>query len=80
MLGSVVSFEACCQWALLNVQITRHYPTINIYCIEVQFYPSVSNVHAGFFHVSIIHRTVTGTTCAYVIILMHAYAHGGWGH
>ena len=34
MLGRVVSFRACCQWALLGVQITRHYPTIQIYCAE----------------------------------------------
>ena len=27
-LGRVVSFEACCHWALPSVQITRHYPTI----------------------------------------------------
>ena len=27
-LGRVVSFEACCQRALLSVQILRHYPTI----------------------------------------------------
>ena len=27
-LSRVVSFEACCQRALLSVQITRHYPTI----------------------------------------------------
>ena len=27
-LGRVVSFEACCQWVLLSVQITRHYLTI----------------------------------------------------
>ena len=27
-LSSVVSFEACCQLALLSVQITSHYPTI----------------------------------------------------
>ena len=30
MLGVlwVVNFEACCQWVLLSVKITRHYPTI----------------------------------------------------
>ena len=28
MPGRVVSFEAYCQWVLLSVQITRHYPTI----------------------------------------------------
>ena len=32
-LGSVVSFEACCQWALLSVQITRHYPTFDFSCV-----------------------------------------------
>ena len=35
LLGRVVSFEACCQWALFGVQITRHYPTIEIYCTEI---------------------------------------------
>ena len=28
-LGRVVSFEACCQWVLHIVQITRHYATID---------------------------------------------------
>ena len=31
----VVSFEACCQWTLLIVQITRHCPTILVYCTGV---------------------------------------------
>ena len=24
----VASFEACCQWAILTVPLTKHYPTI----------------------------------------------------
>ena len=27
-LCRVVSFEACCQWARIRVQITKHYPSI----------------------------------------------------
>ena len=27
-IGRIVSFEACCQWALLSAQITRYYSTI----------------------------------------------------
>ena len=36
LAGKVVSFEACCQWALLSVQITRPVtlPYYSIYCIE----------------------------------------------
>ena len=34
-LGRVVSLEACCQWALLSVRITRCHPTIKLYCPEV---------------------------------------------
>ena len=37
-LGRVVSFEACCRWALvMSVLITRRYPTILIYCTELHF-------------------------------------------
>ena len=35
-LGRVESFEALCQGALLSVQITRHHPTIYLYCTEVR--------------------------------------------
>ena len=60
-LGRVVSFGACCQWALRSVQITRLvtlYPTVQK-CI---FYSSVSKGHAGSFHVSVLHRTLTWST------------------
>ena len=52
-------FEACCQWALLNVQIiTLLFPLT----VQKYMYPPVSKVHAGSFHVSVIHRTLTWTT------------------
>ena len=45
-----------------SVHITRHYPTIYIYCTEVAcIYPSVSKVHAGSFRVSVILWTLTWT-------------------
>ena len=46
-------------------------------------YPSVSKVHAGCFsRVSVIHRNsdMDLQRAAYVIILVRAYAHGGWAH
>ena len=83
-LGRVVSFEVCCQWALLSVQITRHYSIVFKFTGGKYIYPFVSKVHAGSFRVSVIHRNLTWTTGAnkraYVIILRRAYTHGGWAH
>ena len=59
-LGSVVSFEARCQWALLSVQIIRHYPAMSLHCAEVHL--SFCKVHACFhIRVSVIHQTLTWT-------------------
>ena len=75
------SFEACCQWALLDVQII----TLLFTFTEKKYtYPSVSKVYAGSFRVSVIHRTRTWTTGSLMcvhdhIILTHAYTHGGLG-
>ena len=86
-LGRVVSLEACCQWALLSVQITRHYTTLQFkFTVKKYMYPSVSKVHAGSVRVPVIHRTLTltkGSLSAYVIILISVcilYTHGGWVH
>ena len=69
-----VSFEACCQWALLSVQITR-LVTLPYYLLyRSTFYPCVSKVHAGFFHVSVIHWSLTGTTGSLTCIHGHSYA------
>ena len=70
--GREVSFEACCQWALLNVQITRHYPTIYIYSTEVHL--SICKVHVGSFRVSVIHRTLTWTSRFLSCVTDHSYA------
>ena len=61
VLGRVVNFEACCQWAILSVQISRlvtlpYY--LNILYVQKYSYPSVSKVHAGSFCVSAMHRTL----------------------
>ena len=73
VLGKVVSFEACCQWGLLTVQITRHYL---LFKLTVQKYidPSVSDVHAGSFPVSVIHQTLTWTTGSLTCVHDHSYA------
>ena len=77
-LSMIVSFEACCQWALLRVPITR---LVTLpYCIETTFYPSVSKVHTGCFRVSIIHRTLIWTTGFLACIHDHScawYIHTG---
>ena len=45
-LGRVVSFETCCQWALLSGQLT----TILFKITEQKYmYPSASKVDAGLF-------------------------------
>ena len=85
-LGSVViSVEAFCQWALLSVQIIRHFPTIYIFCTEVHLsFCTVSKVHAGSFRASVIHRTLIKTTGTLTYVRDHYYAcvytHGGWAH
>ena len=53
------SFEACCQWALLNVQIITLLFQLTV---QKYIYPPDSKVHAGFFHVSVVHQTLTWTT------------------
>ena len=40
----------------------------------------VLQVHAGSFRIFVIHRTLTWTKRAYVIILMRVYTYGGWAH
>ena len=56
-LRSVVRFEACCQWALLSVQITERYHTIK-FNVQKYIYPSVNKVHAGSFCVSVISQVI----------------------
>ena len=55
------SFEACCQGALLNVQIIA---LLFPFIVQKYIYAPVSKVHAGSFHVSAIHWTRTWTTGA----------------
>ena len=55
-LGRVVSFEACCQWALLRAQITTL--LFELMYRSTYMYPSASKVHAGSVRVSVIHRTL----------------------
>ena len=46
-LGRVVSFEACCQWTLHSVKITRLVTLPTLKCtIQEYIYPSVSKVSA----------------------------------
>ena len=83
VLGRVVTFEleACRQWMLVSVQITRHYPAQVLFTFTVHKY-----IYHWSFCVSVIHRTLTWTTgsliYAYVIILMCAYIYiqTGVGH
>ena len=64
------SFEPCCQWALLNVQIiTLLFPFTVQKCILL-----TGKVHAGSFRVSVIHRTLTWTTGSLTRILDHSCA------
>ena len=67
------SFEACCQWALHNVQIitllfqftVQKYispPDSKVHAGLKYISPPDSKVHAGFFHVSVVHQTLTWTT------------------
>ena len=51
-LGRVVSFETCCKWALLGVQIARlvtHYPTTKFTVQKYIIYLSVTKAHTGSF-------------------------------
>ena len=83
MVGRVESFQVCCQWMLLSVRITGHYPTTSIYCTEV---------HLSFWVLSCFRnppnwRGLQDLYQAYVVILMRerisyvrAYTHWGWAH
>ena len=59
--------------AILSVQIIGHYPNIWIYC-KKHIYPFVNNVHAGGFHVSVIHRSLTWITGSLTCVRDHSYA------
>ena len=50
-LGRAESFEACCQWALLSVQITRRYTLRFKFTVHKYIYSSVRKVHAVSFRV-----------------------------
>ena len=65
------SFEACCQRALLNVQISTLLFTLTLHKYT---YPLVSKVHAGSLRVSVIHRTLTRATGALTCVRDHYYA------
>ena len=70
------SFEACCRWALLNVQIiTLLFPST----VQKYIYSPVSKVHAGSYRVSVIHRTLTWTTGSLTCVRYYesAYTRGG---
>ena len=70
----VESFETCCQWALLNVQIV----TLYIYSFHLlyrsTFFPPVNKVHAGYFLVFVIHRTLTQPTGSLTCVHEHSCA------
>ena len=70
------SCEACCQRALLNVQII----TLFTVCTEVHLSSCQLKVHAGSFCASIIHQTLTWTTgsltCAHDHSCACVYTHG----
>ena len=59
------SYEACCQWALLTVQIIS---LLFRFTVHKYIHPPVSKVYAGSFRVSVIHRTLTRTTHSYACI------------
>ena len=72
--AGVEGFEACCQWALLNVKIsTLLFP----FTVQKYIYHPVSKVHAESVRVSIIHRTLTWTTGS--LTCARDQSHGG-GH
>ena len=63
------SFEACCHWVLLNVQVTLLF----LVTVRKYIYPSVSKVRAGSFRVSVIHLTRTWTTGSLTCVCDHSY-------
>ena len=71
------SFETCCQWALLNVQVINLvFPST----VQKYIYPPVSKTHAGSFRVSVIHRTLTWTTGSLTCVRSYACVYTrGWG-
>ena len=65
------SVEACCQWALLNVQIIA---PLFPFTVQKYMYPPVSRVAAGSFRVSVIHRTLTWTAGFLTCVRDYSYA------
>ena len=63
-------FEACCQWALLTVQIVT---SLFHFTVQKYMYPPVSKVHAGSFRVFVIHRTLTWTTGFLTCVRDHSF-------
>ena len=64
-------FEACCQWALLNVQIMT---LLFTFTVQKYMHPPVTKVHAGSLHVSVIHQTLTWTTGSLMCVHGLSYA------
>ena len=69
-LGRVVTFETCCEWELLSVQIAT---LLFQFTVPKYIYPYVSKVHAGSFRVCIINRTLAWITGSLMCILDHTY-------
>ena len=67
------SFEACCQWVLLNVQVVT---LLGLFTFIVQKYINFIllsvKVHAGSFSVSVIHQTLTWTTGSLACVHDHS--------
>ena len=64
-------FEACCQWALLNVKIMTLLFTFSVYKYICHL---VSKVHDRTCRVSVIHRTLTWTTWRLTCVRDHSSA------
>ena len=64
------SFETCCQWVLVNVQIIT---LLFTFTVQKYIYPPVSKVHAGSFRVSVIHQTLTWITRCLTCVCDHSY-------
>ena len=73
-LGRVVSFEACCQWALLSVCKSLDTTLLFKSTVQLYSYPSVSKMHAGSFCVFVIHQTLTWTTGSSMCVRDHSFA------
>ena len=74
-LSSLVSFEACCQWARLIVCNSLETTLLFKFTVQKYIYPSVSKVYVGSFRVSVNHRTLTWATGSLTYTRDHSYAY-----